>query len=273
MKLMSNSNLNSETLAELSNFYQDNPDITLEGKSDDNNKMRRFFFKVAVGGLNGNDLEFELSEDGKLNNRERTVSELLKRNSDLFQYARTQKLAKNMVSEAYRFFMERGNVIAAFDVKQKQTNFVYALFSILFVPKVLATALFGVFAVFSSGELINLASILSSGGQSTMFFICGMPILFVLYFGIIDLRYLRPKLSVKSAVLRGVYPAILLTIYTFIILFSSVQLFGLDYFLLVEFSVDDADFFCHLLVLTFISGMFSLLLQSLWDKEAILRPI
>jgi hypothetical protein len=273
---MSNSNPNLDKrseLARLAEFYSNNPDITLYGKEEDNSKMRRFFYAIALGGLKGNHLEFELSENEKIYNREQTLSDILNRNPLLFEQASSKKQARNMLTEAFRFFMERGNVLAALMLKIKYASILQALLSVAVVPKVIATALFGIFAILSSGELIRLAGLLALDSAKGMHFSFVVFLLYVLYFGLIDMRYLRPKLKLKAALLRGLYPAALLIFYTFVFLFLLIELLELRDFLQISKEGFGYDYFSHLAIITGVSGIFALLLQSLWDKESILRPI
>jgi len=186
VKRMNNLNHNSETISELLSFYKNNPDIKLEGKTDNHKKMRRFFEKIVTGGLKGNKIEFELSEDEEIYNREKTVGDILSNNPKLFEQAKTKKQPQNMLREAFRFYMERGNVLKAYDLKRKNSNILIAFLSIFFITKLLATAFFGVFAVLSSGELIKFSSIVANDYSDAILFSTIMFLNFVLYFGFLN---------------------------------------------------------------------------------------
>ncbi|MEA3405028.1 MAG: hypothetical protein U9R28_04715 [Pseudomonadota bacterium] len=266
-------NSNHDSLSSLSKFYQKNSDVKLEGNTEDNKKMRVFFYQIALGGLKGNRLEFELSEDKVIYERENTLSEILDKNPSIFDHVRSKKQARNMSNEAFRFFMERGHVIKAFKVHQKACNGFWAFLKLLFIPKLIATSLFGIFAVLSSGELIKFADIIANHTNNIYMFLASMGVIFVLYFGLIDLRYLRPKLKFWHAIIRGIFPTVLLLIYMLLGWVLTVILIGFDGLYTIgdlECSEENNMF---VLALTFVSGVFSILLQSLWDRESVLRPI
>jgi len=90
----------------------------------------------------------------------------------------------------------------------------------------------------------------------------------------IDFRYLRPKLNTSQSLIRGLYPTFLLFFYTILIWLILIGLIGFQgIYAIGSVTQLPPSGFQIIIVLTLTSSVFAILLQSLWDKETVLRRI
>jgi hypothetical protein len=224
----------------------------------------------VLGGKSGNDVVFELSNEKMLVNREKSVMSFVMNNPNILQTK--SKQASQIALETKRFFLERCNPIGAWQaLKIMGKNRVSAFLESFLLPKAIAASIFGVFGTLSSSELINFSALIASGSLYYSY-LSVLVILFASYFAFVDLRYLKPKLTTSTALIRSSFPVLSMLLYSMVLWYIVVWLVGYDGIYKIAGSQNVLSF-KELPALTMVSVSIAIALSSIWDKESITRPL
>ena len=244
---------------------------TLDYKFDNINSVD-FYYDLVLGGKTGNDLVFEQSEQQLLTEREQTVYSFVNHNPGILPSEK--KHYYHIALETKRFYLERCN-----PVKSMQSMIIMgksktaAFFESSFIPKAIAASIFGVFGTLSAGELINFSVIIASG-KFYCTYLSVVILLFMAYFAFVDLRYLRPRLTAKEAIIRAIFPTTSMLIYSILLWLGVVGLVGYDGIsAIANISSNKTLSFNNVLGFSVVSVSIAIALSSIWDKEAITRPL
>lgn len=229
-----------------------------------------FYYDLVLGGKSGNDIVFELSNERMLTNRENSVMTFVNSNPNILISG--TKEASHIALETKRFFLERCNPVRSMQsLIIMGKNPVMAFFESFFLPKAMAASIFGVFGTLSASELINFSALVASGSFYYSY-LTGLVLLFTYYFAFVDLRYLKPKLTTGNALVRSIFPAISMLLYSMVLWLIVVGLIGYGGLSKIASLPKDFTLF-ELPSLTMISVSIAIALSSIWDKESITRPL